>query len=422
MTVHEAAELFPSGSLPPSTAQRRAVRNLGVFDDNRSRPIHRWYPFVEGYSDELVAETLPADDVGTRVGLLDPFGGSGTTALAASLRGHDSMFCEVNPYLAWVADVKVNVTREASREAGLGNLQRLAGEIEQRLALGASRHPLVHADQRRTFFPPGVSRQVVGLLELIDTEFSGDVRELARLAVSTSLIPTSNMIRRTDLRKRKAGDPDPLPFAQTVAQQLRNIHDDVLSAGPSLSGRAVRVASDVRELTTTPEPVGLVVTSPPYLNGTNYCRNTKLELLALSLIEEEQELAELRTESITAGINNVSRRRTEPFILPAVEEVASKLDAVAYDQRIPKLVRLYFSDMKAMFRAVRSVAKLGTRFHLDIGDSRFAGIHVPTPALLAEVAALEGWHLESSRLIRSRRSYDGTALEQVLLNFEAVSE
>jgi hypothetical protein len=415
------AELFPPDALPPSAPRRRPKRQLGVFHDNRSRPIHRWYPFVEGYSDELVAETLASADPGRPVGLLDPFGGSGTTALAAALRGQDSMFCEVNPYLAWVADVKVNVTQDVVSSPDIDKLLRLAESVERGLKPGTSRHPLVHADQRRIFFPQGVSRLIVGLLELIDTETSGGVRELARLAVSTSLIPSSNMVRRTDLRKRRPGDPEPLPFAQTVARQLTTIYKDVQQAGPALAGRAVRVASDARELTTTPQPVTLVVTSPPYLNGTNYCRNTKLELLALGLITEEQGLAALRSESITAGINNVSRRRSDPELIGAVEEVAMKLDAVAYDQRIPPLVRLYFSDMKAVFRAVRSVSAEGARFHLDIGDSRFAGVHVPTPALLSEVAQQVGWRLMSSKVIRTRRSYDGTALEQVMLNFEAAA-
>jgi hypothetical protein len=417
--LSDLAELLPPDAVPSSRPRPSPGRKLGVFDDNRARPIHRWYPFVEGYSDELVAECL--DEAGTKdIAVLDPFGGSGTTALAASFRGHDSMFCEVNPYLAWVADVKVNVTRDAAQQ-DVDSLRHLAERIERDgVATGGSNHPLVHADQRRGFFPQGVVRQIVGLLELVDAEFEGSQRELARLAVATSLIPTSNMIRRTDLRKRRDGDPVPLPFTQTVARQLRMIHEDVLRAGSALVGHATRVAGDARQLVSTPTPVNLVVTSPPYLNGTNYCRNTKLELLALSLIEEEQDLATLRTDSITAGINNVSRRRSEPDLIDAVEETAAQLDEVAYDQRIPRLVRLYFADMRLVFRAVRAQVAPGTRFALDIGDSRFAGVHVPTPALLAEVASGEGWDLGSTRVLRTRRSYDGTPLEQVLLNFTSV--
>ena len=147
MTAPETAELFPQEVVPSAPRQTGPGRKLGVFDDNRARPIHRWYPFVEGYSDELVAECL--DEAGSGdLAVLDPFGGSGTTALAASLRGHDSMFCEVNPYLAWVADVKVNVTREAAQQS-VDSVLRLAESVERDgVAPGSSKHALVHADQR----------------------------------------------------------------------------------------------------------------------------------------------------------------------------------------------------------------------------------------------------------------------------------
>jgi hypothetical protein len=393
---------------------------LGVFDDNRLRPIHRWYPFIEGYSDGLVGDSLAGLTAGPGVGLLDPFAGSGTTSLAASLRGFDSMFCEVNPYLAWVADVKVNATRQAVATDDLSTLPALAADVADGGGRqGSWRHPLVAADRRRTFFPTGVSRLAVGLLERIDAELHGPVRELARLAVTTSLIPASNMVRRTDLRRRTPTDPPPARFSDHVAHQLRLVHDDVLQAGPALQGRAVPVGPDARAIGTTPVPITLVVTSPPYLNGTNYCRNTKLELLALRFIDEEEDLARLRARSITAGINNVSRRRADPEPLPGVEEVAAKLDLLAYDRRIPRLVRLYFSDMRDVLGALRNVASNEARILLDIGDSCFAGVHVPTPALLAEVAAGAGWRLEFSRTMRTRRSYDGTALEQVLLTFAA---
>jgi hypothetical protein len=420
MTARTAAELPPEAVVSKLPAGRDA-RHLGVFGDNRRRPIHRWYPFIEGYSDELVGESLAGLPQRAEVALLDPFGGSGTTSLAASLRGFDSMFCEVNPYLAWIAHVKVNLARQAAAD---GNPQSLLALAEVLIHRGGSpgswRHPLVSADRRRVFFPSGVSRLVVGLLEKIDAELAGPVRELARLGVTTSLIPISNMVRRTDLRRRTAGDPPPASFAESVARQFRIIYDDVVTAGLALRGTAVQVGCDARALTSTPVPVTLIVTSPPYLNGTNYCRNTKLELLALGFIDEEPELAPLRAASVTAGINNVSRRRTAPDLHPSVEEVASKLDVLAYDQRIPKLVRLYFSDMKHVLGSLRAVAADHARLLLDIGDSRFAGVHVPTPRLLVDVAAEEGWCLESSRVIRSRRSYDGTALEQVLLTFDAV--
>jgi hypothetical protein len=143
------------------------------------------------------------------------------------------------------------------------------------------------------------------------------------------------------------------------------------------------------------------------------------ETPSLSLLEGG-ELAELRLSSITAGINNVSRRRATPTLTDDVEQVAKQLDAVAYDRRIPALVRLYFSDMQLVFERVRNASAPGALWLLDIGDSRFAGVNVPTPSLLASVASSVGWDLEATETVRQRKSYDGTPLTQVLLSLRAV--
>jgi hypothetical protein len=197
------------------------------------------------------------------------------------------------------------------------------------------------------------------------------------------------------------------------------INNDVHTSGSTILAEARQVGRDVRTLGTTPGRVSLVVTSPPYLNGTNYSRNTKLELLALGYLDSEKDLSQLRDGSISAGINYVSARRPEPIVIPSVETVASELERVAYDQRIPALVRNYFSDMQTALGRVREVVTGGVPFYLDIGDSKFCGVNISTDHLLAEIAGNTGWRILEMRPIRSRRSFDGTNLRQVLLRMEA---
>lgn len=403
-------------ALATRSPHRRAPR-LGVFDDNRQKPIHRWYPFVEGYSAELVARAL--DDLPATGVLLDPFGGSGTTALTAALAGRDSLFCEINPYLAWVADVKVNRSRRAHSTGGDEDLRALAEALATWCPDAGGPHPLIDADTRRGFFPEGVAETVVASLRLAEKLCGPDAVEIAKLAIATALIPASNMIRRTDLRKRRPGDPPPQPFMPRVIENLFAMADDLGEVGADLNGTTTRVVDDARQLPPLYVPVDLVVTSPPYLNGTNYCRNTKLELLALGLVAGESELADLRLGSIAAGINNISRRRSSPDVIPSVEVVATALDEVAYDSRIPSMVRMYFSDMLRVFDAVRSASRPGTRWLLDIGDSKFSGVHVPTHELLCDVASMARWTHVSTETIRTRRSYDGSQLTQVLLELRA---
>lgn len=404
---------------PHERDSRQTPSRRGVFADNRSKPIHRWYPFVEGYSADLVTGALASFESPVSA-IFDPFGGSGTTALAAALEGLDSYYCEVNPYLSWVTEVKVNRARDAASSPDLGQLLELGDMVEAGFSFPCSElNPLVVADRTRHFFPPGVALYFAGAIDWIRHNLSGPVADLATLACAVSLIPASNMVRRTDLRYRRTGDPPPQPPALALAAKLRAIYDDVRQLGPALTGRATKIASDVKSLNSPESQFRLIVTSPPYLNGTNYCRNTKLELLGLGFLAQEHDLAQLRATSVTAGINNVSRGRPPVCTLPEVEEIGRLLDAVAYDWRIPYMIRQYFADMQRALAAVRNAATPGAHLFLDIGDSRFAGVHVPTPELLIKVAESVQWQLRSIEPLRQRRSYDGTQLKQVLLELHA---
>jgi hypothetical protein len=161
----------------------------------------------------------------------------------------------------------------------------------------------------------------------------------------------------------------------------------------------------------------LAVTSPPYLNGTNYFRNTKLELWYLGFIHSERDLAEYRRRAITAGINNVSLSRRVEHSFGDVEKVATRLDLTAADRRIPQLVRQYFSDMFELFSAVHRALAPGGRFVMDIGDSKFYGVHVATDQLLIDGAVQAGFELEQETVIARRRSLDKSELIQAELVF-----
>lgn len=394
---------------------------VGVFSSNMFRPIHRWYPFVEGFSSALVAYAL-AESPDPPDSIFDPFGGSGTTALTASSLGHTSSFTEVNPYLAWLADVKVNQARAGAADtAGLHALAAFTDSLNhQKLPSDVSaKHPLVIADSKRRFFPTGVAANAVALLVAIDAALDGWSRDLARLAVATALVPASSMIRRTDLRRRTPNDAPPRDLLMLVTSKLVEMIADTKEYAAQLLAPSRSLGPDARGSYADHKPFDLIVTSPPYLNGTNYCRNSKLELLALGFITSEDELKTLRQSSLTAGINNVSRATREARLIPAVEMVAAEIDASAYDARIGRMVRSYFSDMFDVFETLHRESRAGASLFLDIGDSRYCGINVRTDNLLVGVGLTAGWRLRRQQTLRTRRSYDGSPLRQQLLVFQS---
>src|SRR3989338_1394608 len=78
-----------------------------AFASNKVTPIHRWVPWIAGFSSQFVknaiAQYLPSP--GT---ILDPFSGVGTTMVDAVLAGHNAIGFEINPYPALASRVKAN--------------------------------------------------------------------------------------------------------------------------------------------------------------------------------------------------------------------------------------------------------------------------------------------------------------------------
>src|SRR3954470_22525802 len=75
--------------------------------DGTSLPRHRWYFFKEAFSPAIVGHAITETGCGTDDLVVDPFSGSGTTALEAASKGVNARGCEVNPFLAFVARAKL---------------------------------------------------------------------------------------------------------------------------------------------------------------------------------------------------------------------------------------------------------------------------------------------------------------------------
>ncbi|HEM5270376.1 TPA: DNA adenine methylase, partial [Streptococcus suis] len=80
------------------------------FNKNKEVSVHRWYPFVEGYSKEFINSVV--DEQGYDVKLcLEPFSGSGTTALELSRRSVSCISFEVNPFMFVLSKAKLKVNQ-----------------------------------------------------------------------------------------------------------------------------------------------------------------------------------------------------------------------------------------------------------------------------------------------------------------------
>ena len=157
------------------------------------------------------------------------------------------------------------------------------------------------------------------------------------------------------------------------------------------------------------------ITSPPYLNGTNYDRNTKLEMSFLDLIEDEADLKELRTQMVTAGINSTHTRNKQSDDLEFLNELVKLVEKNAYDRRIPIMIRNYFNDMYLALQNINKLLIPKGRGVIVIGDSQFGGVHIQTDLILAKLCQMTGFNVDSIDVVRKRYSKNGMELKESLI-------
>lgn len=396
---------------------------IATFRGGAGEPMHSWYPYLEGYSTRFVRQVL-REFAPRAARVLDPFGGTGTTPLAAATLGQLGMYCEVNPLLQQLTRVKADVLRmnQAQRRDLAALLSGLAESFEwTAVAPDAElRETYVATFGSSEYFKPDAFEDVLRCRAWLDVIAGQDplVGRVISITAAASLVPASQLIRRGDLRFKRQGEGGTVRLEDELRSRVNAIADDLVTLG-TIAVEPLFVAEDARSLSLLPPlDIDAVVTSPPYLNGTNYFRNTKVELWFLRALHSPEDLARYRSAAVTSGINDVASGTRLPSVSPAVDAVVALLAERAYDKRIPRMAAAYFEDMRQILTAVSSHLRRNATVVIDIGDSAYAGVHVPTDTLVAEVAQEAGLDLTRKVLLRRRRSRGGHELQQHLLVFK----
>lgn len=389
----------------------------GTFTLNKKERIHRWYSYLEGYSSCLIEDLIKEVGVDKIQTIYDPFCGTGTTSLVASKYGIASYYSETNPFMQKVIEAKVNSVRRL-RISGVGSSQLSSFlSVIKNYNYQLSFYKIGWNGFEK-FFEDDVLRMLLAMKAEVEKITDGDTRNIALVCLASITVRASKMIRQGDLRvakdsEKSNADRDVLNnFIQKIEEAIEDIDSDDC---PTLS-ETTCLAPDARDIDAE-SIIDCVITSPPYLNGTNYIRNTKLELKLTGCVDSEKELPEFHSKGIIAGINNVSKRKDNIKVLECVQPYIDKLKPVAYDKRIPFMVAGYFQDMDIVIDKLSHVLKDQGTFIMDIGDSQFAGVHIPTHEVLSTICKNHGFELYDEEVLRKRRSKNGMVLLQCLLKF-----
>ena len=270
---------------------------------NRGAPVHRWVPWIAGFSGHFVRDALARHLPGARPGVvLDPFAGVGTTLIEADIAGHDAIGFEINPYAAFAARAKLGAHRleparfRAAAEAFLTHMD----ESERARSAPQAQAPAAFRT-RAPFYSPAVERKVLLAFDFMATQ-EAPVAALFRLAFAATMVGYSNYSYEPSLgRKASVGRPDvdDDDVAGAIAAKLRQMADDAAwyrtaRTNPEREDGRVEEKSFFEGYAALEAgSVDLLVTSPPYLNNYHYNRNTRPHLYWLGFCSSPRDLKRL---------------------------------------------------------------------------------------------------------------------------------
>ena len=395
------------------TKHRRLV-SMGTNAGADVLPFQTWHHFKESFAPEIVARAI--DESGITVErCLDPFGGSGTSALASQFLGVHPITIEVNPFLADLIKVKLTNYQPGHLVQDIETVIRYVKKLGDDFGLDRFENlPPTFIEpglNRRWLFSRVVAVRIFSYLSAIGLLSAISHRRLFRVLLGGCLVKLSNTVvngkgrryrKNWENRSLTAADVD-VVFKEAVYNAISEINR--FNRRACLTYEVVQ--GDCRKELYGLESVELVVFSPPYPNSFDYTDIYNIELWMLGYLDGTDTNQALRGNTLCS---HVQLRRDYPRAPEGSErlsETISKLYAKRTDlwnQWIPEMIGGYFADMLVVLKGVAGVLTSGGSAWVIVGDSRYVGVPIESASILVDLVPQMGLIVESVEPFRSMRT------------------
>ncbi len=357
--------------------------------------------------------------------ILDPFGGSGTLAVEATLLGFDAVSIDCNPLAVKIARAKVAMLA-ASHEETTAEIGRCS-ELLPRAPRGGSKCLSQFAEtvlpELERWFPPPVLMRLDWLLREIRSEFNEPFRGAFEVLVSDIVRDVSQQEPR-DLRIRRRAIPiEDAPVYELFQKRLRALgerlwrwrvalpEDERLGSPRVLLGDVA--ASGTLSRAMEGREIGAVVSSPPYAAALPYLDTDRLSLALLFGLTAKDRRG---IERHLIGSRDVTERQrakldgliasgslaslpqsTIAFLERYRQDIAADASAGFRLKQAPAVLGRYFVAMSRVLQQLGLAMPSGARCWLVLGDSRTRvqgqWRAIPTVDSVAAAAELQGFAL-----------------------------
>ena len=386
------------------------MREYGSFKDSRRSPVHRWFAYPAGYSHRLVEAKIQQYGLDSESLLVDPFLGSGTTTLAASCVGVNSVGVEAHPFVSWVAKTKCTKW----------NAGKLAKEYDKLIKSIDTYAPDIDNFPELIYkcFTGETLKTLTRIHRAVNEADTG--RDFFRLALTATLRHASTAgtgwpyIAPSKYAEKTPKTDALRSFTNQCDIMLKDVSDiDLKMPAKIRTGDSRQLSRYVKT------DADLIVTSPPYLNNYDYADRTRFETYFLRIYDGWADITKhVRDNLMTAATTQITvARDSEKAGMPTVRELSSTIHGEIM-QAINKMSDMraikpgkkrydlmtggYFEDLTKTLLQMYEVMGQNSHAVMVLGDSAPYGVHVPTDVLIGRIAVSVGFKKYDVEVLRER--------------------
>ena len=400
--------------------------------------LHRWLKYKEGFSSELVR--ILFKDFGLNAGdnVLDPFMGSGTTALVAQMEKLNSVGFDILP----MSKISI-LAKSAVYDYDLDELNSLISEVEAINTPHNYKKITPYISTTKEGYPEQTAKDLAFYDEhFAKANYSQETKTLLKLCILNTLENISyskkdgqylrwdcrcpKIIRASEERRVKGKKPfvvildkGELPsLKRALLDELTNVLEDIKYIQSTIrpaktqcnfiEGSALFEMASIDDNT-----INGVVTSPPYCNRYDYTRTYAMELAYLGV--SDIEVRRMRQDLLSCTVESKSKiailkdhytsiGREQDFdkiygIIKSNTVLNEILDALkcrhkngeVNNKGIIPMVEGYFTELTFLFAELFRVCTSGARVAFVNDNVRYAGEVIPVDYLSTMLAESLGF-------------------------------
>lgn len=395
----------------------KKYNSIMVFGKNKDVLVHRWYPFVEGYSKVFIEDILQELPFIPKCAM-EPFCGSGTTPVELQNHNIRCYSFEVSPFMHLLAKVKLERTYNEA------TLVKYRNKVANLLATPI---PNIREKEPIPFGNTVVHKEGMRKWNFHDTSLNGllDIRyairtvvdderykKLFTIALASIILQASNMFRNGKCLSYKKGWLTRIISREDTHKLFLNQLDTMISEDvKTLSSQKTAVCNadlcyfgDVRKSIEDIEDdsLDLIITSPPYLNSRDYTDIYMLELKVLQLVNNHEDLQALRKSTLRSHVQ-VKYAKMKPIDNSRLKECLSDMrctDTKSWNSDIFNMICGYFEDMQQLFYAFYKKMRKGGVIYFNVANSAYFGVEVPVDLIISDIAEDCGLNVREIRKAR----------------------